>query len=329
VRQRAIVRGHRRRDGDRMTSSARLRHEHQAIERVLRGLEALAERLVRGERVPSRLLEGAVHFFAAFVDRCHHAKEEQALFPVLNERGLPFDGGPLGVLQAEHEQGRQMLRALQEATAPGAGDGGRLAGLMHAYVGLLRRHMAKEHEVLFPYAERMLSPEDDSRVQRVCELVEEREVGPGGHEALLALAESLERACLAASEAPTSEEAALAAHVMRPNLPALSPEDSLARAAELMDCFRIRELPVVERGTLVGILTERDLQPHRGHYEWTAVRAAMTPDPVTVGPDAPIATVARLLLEGCFNGLPVVAAGALVGMVGRSDLLRLLAEERS
>jgi CBS domain-containing protein len=57
------------------------------------------------------------------------------------------------------------------------------------------------------------------------------------------------------------------------------------------------------------------------------VRAAMTPDPVTVGPETPIRAVARLLLERSFNAVPVTVGKVLVGMVARSDLLRLLAEE--
>jgi CBS domain-containing protein len=50
----------------------------------------------------------------------------------------------------------------------------------------------------------------------------------------------------------------------------------------------------------------------------------MTHGPVTVGPETPAATVARLLVERCFNGVPVVDDGVLVGMIGRADLLGLL-----
>src|SRR6266704_491999 len=102
----------------------------------------------------------------------------------------------------------------------------------------------------------------------------------------------------------------LARHVVRPRRVALAPGDSLARAADLMESLGARELPVVAGGDLVGILTQSDLQPHRGHYEWTTVRA-----------------VARLLLERSCNSVPVTTGRVLLGMIGRSDLLRLLAEE--
>jgi len=62
----------------------------------------------------------------------------------------------------------------------------------------------------------------------------------------------------------------------------LRPDDTLARAAELMDA-----------------LTVRDLAPHRGHFEWTRVRTAMTPDPVTVASHTPARSdLLRLLVAG-------------------------------
>jgi CBS domain-containing protein len=128
-------------------------------------------------------------------------------------------------------------------------------------------------------------------------------------------------------EPPTRGAADLrAVHLARRDIPALSPAVSLALAAHRMAAVGVRELPVAENGRVVGILAERDLQPHRGHWEWTTVRAAMTPEPATVDPDASAPAVARLLLARGFNSVPVVSGGLLVGMVGRVDLLRLIAE---
>ena len=118
-----------------------------------------------------------------------------------------------------------------------------------------------------------------------------------------------------------------AARAMRAGLPALRPEQSLAHAADLMSKHDVRELPVTRDGTLVGILTQRDMQAFRGFLEWTRVGTAMTPDPVTVTPETRIGTVARMLLDRCFNSVPVVGGSALLGMIGRVDLVRLLLEE--
>lgn len=118
----------------------------------------------------------------------------------------------------------------------------------------------------------------------------------------------------------------VAGDIMRPGVPRLRSEMSLAHAADLMRSVGVRDLPVVEGDRLVGILTERDLQPHRGHFEWTPVRVAMTPSPDVVTPDMPVGVVAQRLLGRGFNSVPVVRDGVFLGMVARSDLLGLLAD---
>jgi CIC family chloride channel protein len=112
---------------------------------------------------------------------------------------------------------------------------------------------------------------------------------------------------------------------MRARPSTVAPDDSLARAADLMEKVRTRELPVVADGRLVGVLTRTDMDPYRGHWEWTAVRTAMTPDPVVIAPDMPVPAIARLLLARGFNALPVTEGGRLVGLVCRADVLRAVA----
>ena len=118
----------------------------------------------------------------------------------------------------------------------------------------------------------------------------------------------------------------VAKDVMRSAIPTVAPTDSLARASEMMDDFAERELPVVDKGVIVGMLARSDLAPHIGQLEWTPVRVAMSGSPRTVTPDAPIADVVRTLLNGNFNGVPVVADQVVIGMIARRDLLRLLVD---
>lgn len=117
----------------------------------------------------------------------------------------------------------------------------------------------------------------------------------------------------------------VARQVMRPATTTVGPADSLARGLRLMESLGTRELPVTDGRVLVGILTRVDLEPYRGHFEWTTVAVAMSHDPVTIGPDAPIDDVVKLLLEHGFNSVPVCAGGELLGMIARADLLRALA----
>ncbi len=115
-------------------------------------------------------------------------------------------------------------------------------------------------------------------------------------------------------------------HVMRRGVAAVAPSDRLAKAAELMAAFAVRELPVVDEGVLVGIVTRSDLEPYLGQLEWTPVRVAMTSPATTVSPDASLPAVARALIAGRFNGVPVAVDRTLAGMICRQDLLRALAD---
>jgi IMP dehydrogenase len=110
---------------------------------------------------------------------------------------------------------------------------------------------------------------------------------------------------------------------MRVDVPPMQPDESLARAAELMRGAAVRALPIVQRGVVVGILTKTDLDPFRGREEWSTVQVAMEA-PLTVAPEARVADVARALLDRGFSAMPVVVDGVAVGMVARQDLLRVL-----
>ncbi len=101
-------------------------------------------------------------------------------------------------------------------------------------------------------------------------------------------------------------------------------DETLAAAHELMINNGIHQLPVVEGGALIGILAERDLHAHVGYLERTKVDAAMTRTPITLAPSDSAQHAARVMIEQNINSLPVVDAERVLGIVSRTDLLRLL-----
>ncbi len=89
-----------------MEATRCLRDEHQVILRVLDRFEiALALSEESGE-VPRATYQPFLEFFRGFADLCHHCKEEDRLFPVLEKNGVPREGGPIGVMLYEHQLGR-------------------------------------------------------------------------------------------------------------------------------------------------------------------------------------------------------------------------------
>jgi hemerythrin-like domain-containing protein len=173
-----------------------LKNEHRGIERMLAIVDAAAAKVQRGEDIPANVFERAIDFARGFTDKCHHAKEERHLFPALEERGIPRQG-PIGVMLAEHAEGRRHIVALARALEGyRQGDNTartKVAESSEAYTALLRSHILKEDNVLFPMADSRLSEADQKELAERFEQVEREEIGEGVHERYHRMIEELER----------------------------------------------------------------------------------------------------------------------------------------
>jgi hemerythrin-like domain-containing protein len=177
-----------------MEPTAVLRHEHELVCRALAGADALAE-AARAGHVDVRGARSFVEFARGFTDGCHHTKEERLLFPLVVERDPRLEAGPVAAMLHEHEGGRERIRRLDAALdAVEGGDDGAAADVaenLAAYAALLRAHIAKENNVLFPMAERVLTEQDERELEAAFERVELEETGPGEHERFARIAEEL------------------------------------------------------------------------------------------------------------------------------------------
>jgi hemerythrin-like domain-containing protein len=171
-----------------------LKQEHQVIEKVLAGLQRLMQ---SPEAAPLDVWRKALDFISNFADRCHHLKEEEILFPALEERGMPSEEGPIGMMLFEHEQGRAYVRAMLEALELAAQDPEAATPTLFenaaAYSRLLQQHIDKENEILVEMADGALTPQEQKDLLRAFEEHEEKEMGSGVHQKYLKIAEELER----------------------------------------------------------------------------------------------------------------------------------------
>ncbi len=114
--------------------------------------------------------------------------------------------------------------------------------------------------------------------------------------------------------------------------------DPIVNAVNLLKDNKIRTLPVLKEGKLVGIVTDRDLKrvavPEDVNldceevlYLNTRIKIGeiMTKEPITVSPDFSVDIVARLMLDEKISGLPVVdEQGDLVGVITQGDICTVL-----
>ena len=179
-----------------MNATGILRNEHAVIKKMLTVSEAICAKLDSGENVEAGHLERVVEFLRGFADTCHHAKEENLLFAAMAEAGVPVEGGPIGVMLAEHNMARglvaQMGRAAGDYEAGDTNAKEIFVEKTRQYAQLLTHHIFKEDNILYPLADAHLTPDQQTRLVEDFGHVEHDEVGERGHEHFLEVVSGLE-----------------------------------------------------------------------------------------------------------------------------------------
>jgi hemerythrin-like domain-containing protein len=151
-----------------------LRDEHRAIRKVLDALELRIEEL-DGAPFPRAFFDRAVDFLTVFADGFHRHREERGLFPLLESRGVARHGAAIGACLGDHDFGRIFLNGIREnLDAAEGGSPGALAAIRDcagSYIDILRAHIRREDEVLFPIAEKALTANDAEDLRRRFNLV--------------------------------------------------------------------------------------------------------------------------------------------------------------
>jgi CBS domain-containing protein len=112
--------------------------------------------------------------------------------------------------------------------------------------------------------------------------------------------------------------------IYHPGVMAVRPDERLEAAAARMQDSQVRSLVVLAGNQVRGILTEHDIARAVADGVDVAVAAVweyMTQDPLTVSLDTEVREAVAAMLEFDFRHLPVVQAGAVVGMVSLRDLV--------
>ncbi len=167
-----------------MVATEALKKDHRLIEKMLDILQKTAKKLDQGGDAPAEALKNVSVFIKTFADNYHHGKEEELLFKAMEEKGFPREGGPIGVMLIEHDEGRGYSHALAESIEKySAGDNSAkkaIAENARNYSDLLSQHIPKEDGILYMMADNILSESFQEELLKKFDVVEKEKLGEGG-----------------------------------------------------------------------------------------------------------------------------------------------------
>lgn len=170
-----------------------LADEHEYVRLVVGAMDEEVAFIERTGRVHVERVAQMIDFTRNFTDGDHHAKEEELLFPLLEQRSSAA-AGTVSVLLSEHEAARGCIRAVA-AALPDAEHSAEARGViaenLKLYAFLLPLHIGKEDTVLFPLADEVLSEGDQRRLEEEFARVETQEGSAAARERYHALARAL------------------------------------------------------------------------------------------------------------------------------------------
>lgn len=144
-------------------STASLRKDHDLIEKVIKSMEVTLQLLKNGKTIPESILLPVIDFSKNFTDVCHHGKEEESLFPALEQAGMPRNMGPIAVMLMEHQMTRQIADRMEESAKEylKTGSTDKITSDIREYIEHVSAHLWKENNRLFMMAEMRLQGNSD------------------------------------------------------------------------------------------------------------------------------------------------------------------------
>lgn len=158
-----------------------LKNEHAVIKRMLNVLSLAADQLEKGKELDPSVFDRSLDFIRQFADYSHHGKEEDVFFAAVEEAGIPKDGGPVGVMLEEHDEGRKAVQKMAAGLEKyRAGDKSAAKDICRGardYVYVLRNHIPKEDDILYPMGDEVISVQGQAKMAQRFEEVQKERMG--------------------------------------------------------------------------------------------------------------------------------------------------------
>jgi DUF438 domain-containing protein len=154
--------------------------EHEMIERAMAVLKNNLENIESAVKTPLQM-HRALDFLLEFGDKMHNTKEEKFLFPLMAQKGLPVEGGPIGVMLMEHDAERKLLQKMT-ADLPNLADATPAARQKFAaegfeYLKIRAEHIWKENDVLYAMGRKVFSDDDNTGLLKEFKTLDQQTYG--------------------------------------------------------------------------------------------------------------------------------------------------------
>ena len=168
-----------------MTPTENLKSEHNDIKELLNIMSKIAVNIKSKDVFYTSDVEDIIDFLKFFIEKSHHGKEE-VFYPALEFAGIPKEAESLSVMMYEHSLAKNYLKDINSCVVNckigNSFSGEMLADSLTNYVALIKNHIQKEEEIIFPLADTELSPEKQIEIAEEFERIEEKIIHHGFHE---------------------------------------------------------------------------------------------------------------------------------------------------
>ena len=146
--------------------------EHQNILKMIEALLKECAALEDSGKINAAFFQNAIDFVRNYADKFHHAKEEDILFAELCKDTVKMHCNPVRQMLYEHNLGRDFIKRLEEALM--RQDKNEIIINARGYTDLLREHIYKEDNILYPMADETLSAEIQRQISDKFQQIEQK-----------------------------------------------------------------------------------------------------------------------------------------------------------
>ena len=168
-----------------MTATENLISEHEDIIELLGIMSKISKNILSNEVFYTSDVEDILDFLKHFIEKSHHKKEE-IFYPILSMIEMPNDKEELSVMLYEHALARNFLKDINNCVVNckigNSFSEELLAESMMKYVFLIKNHIKKEEKIIFPMANKVLTEEEQTEINKQFERIEESIIHHDLHE---------------------------------------------------------------------------------------------------------------------------------------------------